>query len=89
MELLEDMSDGCKDCVAIAAKDFSRSRALQTKAHRLIPGGAHTYCQRRRSVSGTSSGVHRSRKGCHVWDLDGNEFIEYGMGLRAVTWVMP
>ena len=24
-------------------------------------------------------------KGCHVWDLDGNEFIEYGMGLRSVT----
>ena len=24
-------------------------------------------------------------KGCHVWDLDGNEFIEYGMGSRAVT----
>ena len=22
---------------------------------------------------------------CHVWDADGNEFIEYGMGLRAVT----
>jgi glutamate-1-semialdehyde 2,1-aminomutase len=24
-------------------------------------------------------------EGCHVWDADGNEFIEYGMGLRAVT----
>ena len=24
-------------------------------------------------------------KGCHVWDVDGNEFIEFGMGLRAVT----
>ena len=24
-------------------------------------------------------------KGCHVWDLDGNEFIEYGMGLRAIA----
>jgi len=24
-------------------------------------------------------------QGCHVWDADGNEFIEYGMGLRAVT----
>jgi glutamate-1-semialdehyde 2,1-aminomutase len=24
-------------------------------------------------------------KGCHVWDLDGNEYIEYGMGLRATT----
>ncbi len=24
-------------------------------------------------------------QGCRVWDADGNEFIEYGMGLRAVT----
>jgi len=23
--------------------------------------------------------------GCRVWDTDGNEFIEYGMGLRSVT----
>ena len=24
-------------------------------------------------------------RGCHVWDVDGHEFVEYGMGLRAVT----
>jgi glutamate-1-semialdehyde 2,1-aminomutase len=24
-------------------------------------------------------------RGCRVWDLDGNEYIEYGMGLRAVA----
>jgi glutamate-1-semialdehyde 2,1-aminomutase len=24
-------------------------------------------------------------KGCHIWDVDGNEYIEYAMGLRAVT----
>jgi len=24
-------------------------------------------------------------EGCRVWDADGNEFIEYGMGLRSVT----
>ena len=24
-------------------------------------------------------------KGCHAWDPNGYEFIEYGMGLRAVT----
>ncbi|MCH7976008.1 MAG: glutamate-1-semialdehyde 2,1-aminomutase [Bacteroidetes bacterium] len=23
--------------------------------------------------------------GCRVWDVDGNSFVEYGMGLRAVT----
>ena len=24
-------------------------------------------------------------RGCHVWDADGGEYIEYGMGLRSVT----
>ena len=24
-------------------------------------------------------------RGCHVWDVDGNEYLEYGMGLRSVT----
>ncbi len=24
-------------------------------------------------------------EGCRVWDIDGNEFIEYGMGVRSVT----
>ena len=24
-------------------------------------------------------------RGCRVWDVDGNEFIEYGMGLRSVS----
>ena len=23
--------------------------------------------------------------GAHVWDVDGNEYVEYGMGLRSVT----
>ena len=23
--------------------------------------------------------------GAHVWDVDGNEYIEYGTGLRAVS----
>jgi glutamate-1-semialdehyde 2,1-aminomutase len=32
-----------------------------------------------------SPGVLHRGAGCHVWDVDGNEFIEYGMGLRAVT----
>ena len=42
---------------------------------------------RRATTSIRSRPRHLSRagKGCHVWDVDGNEFIEYGMGLRAVT----
>jgi glutamate-1-semialdehyde 2,1-aminomutase len=68
-----------------AAKDFSRSRALQPRADRLIPGGAHTYAKGDDQYPEQAPGFIAHGKGCHVWDVDGNEFIEYGMGLRAVT----
>lgn len=69
----------------VGAKDFSISSALQPKAHRLIPGGAHTYAKGDDQFPEQAPGFIARGKGCHVWDLDGNEFIEYGMGLRAVT----
>jgi glutamate-1-semialdehyde 2,1-aminomutase len=66
-------------------KDYSKSRALQPKAHRLIPGGSHTYAKGDDQYPELAPGFMVRGKGSHVWDLDGNEFIEYGMGLRAVT----
>ena len=66
-------------------QDFSQSRALQPKAHRIIPGGAHTYAKGDDQFPEQAPAFIARGKGCHVWDLDGNEFIEYGMGLRAVT----
>lgn len=65
--------------------DFSRSRALQQRAHRLIPGGAHTYAKGDDQFPALAPGFIARGEGSHVWDVDGNEFIEYGMGLRAVT----
>jgi glutamate-1-semialdehyde 2,1-aminomutase len=66
-------------------RDFSKSHVLQPKAHRLIPGGAHTYAKGDDQFPEQAPGFIVRGKGCHAWDLDGNEFIEYGMGLRAVT----
>jgi len=66
-------------------KDFSQSRALRRRAHELIPGGAHTYSKGDDQFPERAPGFIVRGKGCHVWDADGNEFIEYGMGLRAVT----
>ena len=65
--------------------DYSSSRAFQAKAHRLIPGGAHTYAKGDDQYPEQAPAFIARGKGCHVWDVDGNEFIEYGMGLRAVT----
>jgi len=68
-----------------AAQDFSKSRALQPKAHAIIPGGAHTYAKGGDQYPEQAPAFIVRGKGCHVWDVDGNEFVEFGMGLRAVT----
>lgn len=65
--------------------NFEKSKALKHKSHALIPGGAHTYAKGDDQYPELSPGFIERGKGCHVWDLDGNEFIEYGMGLRSVT----
>jgi glutamate-1-semialdehyde 2,1-aminomutase len=61
------------------------ARRLQEKAHALIPGGAHTYAKGDDQYPVVAPPFIARGLGCHVWDLDGNEFIEYGMGLRAVS----
>jgi glutamate-1-semialdehyde 2,1-aminomutase len=64
---------------------FSESRRLRATSHALIPGGAHTYAKGDDQFPEEAPGFIARGKGCHVWDVDGNEFIEYGMGLRSVT----
>lgn len=63
---------------------FSRSRSLSQRAHSLIPGGSHTYAKGDDQYPLLAPGFIARGKGCRVWDVDGNEFIEYGMGLRSV-----
>jgi glutamate-1-semialdehyde 2,1-aminomutase len=64
---------------------FEKSKALQERSHKVIPGGAHTYAKGDDQYPEQAPAFIVRGKGCHVWDVDGNEFIEYGMGLRAVT----
>src|SRR5258708_35978998 len=73
------------DTTSNPVHDLVRSRELQAKAQRLIPGGCHTYAKGDDQFPEQAPGFIARGKGCHVWDVDGNEFIEYGMGLRAVT----
>ncbi len=51
----------------------------------MIPGGCHTYAKGDDQYPVLSPGFIARGEGCHVWDIDGNEYIEYGMGLRSVT----
>ena len=79
-------TNSCQTRLAVLeTKDFSEVARPPAQGPPLIPGGCPHLCQGGRSVSRAAPGFIARGKGCHVWDLDGNEFIEYGMGLRAVT----
>jgi glutamate-1-semialdehyde 2,1-aminomutase len=64
---------------------FDRSAELRKRAHELIPAGAHTSAKSDDQYPETAPGFIERGSGAHVWDVDGNEFIEYGSGMRAVT----
>lgn len=64
---------------------FDKSKELRKRSHLIIPGGGHTYAKGDDQYPEDAPGFIARGEGCRVWDIDGNEFIEYGMGLRAVT----
>jgi len=61
------------------------ARGLQHRAHEIIPGGCHTYAKGDDQYPQNAPPFIARGAGCHAWDLDGNEYIEYGMGLRSVV----
>ena len=54
----------------------SRSRALFERAQKSIPGGVNSPVRAFRSVGGTPPFIVRGQ-GAHIWDADGNEYIDY------------
>ena len=67
------------------ALTFEKSRVAQSRLHKLIPGGAHTYARASDQFPEDMTPILVRGRGARVEDLDGNWLIEYGMGLRSVT----
>jgi glutamate-1-semialdehyde 2,1-aminomutase len=65
--------------------NLTHSAALQARFHAAIPGGSHTYAKGDDQYPEHLLPIMEKGKGCHIWDVDGNKYIEYGMGLRSVT----
>jgi glutamate-1-semialdehyde 2,1-aminomutase len=55
---------------------LTRSEKLFAQAQQYIPGGVNSPVRSFRAVGGTPPFIARGR-GCHVWDVDGNEYIDY------------
>jgi glutamate-1-semialdehyde 2,1-aminomutase len=57
-----------------------KSQKLQKRAEKLIPGGVNSPVRAFRAVGGDPPFLTRGQ-GSHVWDADGNEYIDY-----VVSW---
>src|SRR5512146_288643 len=64
-------------------RSFDASREYVSAVRELIPGGAHTYAKGDDQYPEGMAPVIERGLGCHVWDIDGNQYIEFGSGLRA------
>lgn len=64
---------------------FEASKETAARLRALVPGGAHTYAKGDDQYPKGLAPIIARGEGCRVWDVDGNEFIEYGGGLRSVT----
>ena len=53
-----------------------QSRKLQKRAEQFIPGGVNSPVRAFRSVGGEPAFIVRG-EGSHIWDADGNEYVDY------------
>ena len=66
-------------------RSFAASNAHVAASSEVIPGGAHTYAKGEDQYPAGMAPVIERGAGCRVWDIDGNEYVEFGNGLRSTT----
>ena len=64
---------------------FEGSRDVKTRAQRLIPAGCHTYSKGEDQFPYNAPGFIDRAEGCYAYDVDGNRYLDWGMGLRTVV----
>ena len=58
------------------ARRFDKSRELRRRAEAVIPGGVNSPVRAFRAVGGDPPFITRGQ-GAHIWDADGNQYIDY------------
>ncbi len=67
------------------ARNLSQSEAWWARAKEIIPRGTQTLSKGPdQFVDGVTPKYLDHGQGCHVWDVDGNEYIDYPMALGPV-----
>ena len=67
---------------AAPRKAIEKSKAWFARANKVIPGASQTFSKgANQHVRGVAPVFLAKGKGCRVWDVDGNEYIDYIQGL--------
>jgi glutamate-1-semialdehyde 2,1-aminomutase len=67
-------------------KTFEASNQYLARAERVIPLGSQTFSKSRTQYPfGVSPYFIERGKGSHVWDVDGNEYVDFVSSLAAIT----
>ena len=65
---------------------FDRSMAWLARARQVVPGASQTLSKGPSMFVEGAYPVFLDRgQGCRVWDVDGNEYVDYIMGLASIT----
>ena len=71
--------------VASKQRELTQSYQLKAKALQLIPSGTQTFSKApTQFVQGVAPVFLKRGQGSHVWDVDGNEYIDYPMALGPI-----
>jgi glutamate-1-semialdehyde 2,1-aminomutase len=73
---------GRKNSALVSAE--THPDGLSERAHRLIPGGCHTYSKGDDQFPALAPPFIARGDGCHAFDPDGRKYLDWGMGLRTV-----
>ena len=82
---LATLADHACSTRAAYMRSFAASNAHMSAVQDLIPGGAHTYAKGDDQYPAGMAPVIERGAGSRVWDLDGNEYVEFGSGLRSTV----
>ena len=66
--------------------ELQESLRLWSRAEQVISGGSQTNSKRPSAYAMGAYPIYAERgKGCRIWDVDGNEYIDYVLGLGPIT----
>jgi len=62
---------------------YKKSFEISEKFHDLVPGAGHTYSKGEDQFPRVSPHIMSHGDGAYCWDVDGNKYVDWGMGNRV------